>query len=414
MFDAVSLDELNEVMATAAGSDVADLSADVLVGVAEGIERLQRFVDATRVNVLAQLDADDTTDERFGLRTARWLEHHAVVPGAAANQRVRVARRLHQVLPCTRRALVEGRITHAHAVVMCRAAGNLRIVERFLVREPELVALAEVKGFEAWKREVDEIVARLDADGGHDPDDFDPARNRLFFNQGYDGQLEGHFAFAGPHAAEFEEIVNRAAERIRRQFHNDAEVTAELEVPSWATLRALALAELVRHGHQAHAGGTASEPAADITIVCEVDDITRAATSIFGARLSDRLMEFLGCNASFSTLLVDSLGVPLDLGREARYANRDQRRALLHQHHGTCAFPGCSVPLHRCDVHHVVVWDKGGRTDMVNLIPLCRHHHGVTHRHGWELVTNPDRTHTWTTPLGEQLHSRPPPGTLVA
>ena len=124
-------------------------------------------------------------------------------------------------------------------------------------------------------------------------------------------------------------------------------------------------------------------------------------------------MEFLACNAEFAALLANDLGVPLDLGRSSRYANRAQRRALLYRHSGTCAFPGCDVPIHRCDIHHIMEWDEGGRTDLINLLPLCRYHHGVTHRRGWGLVANPDLTYTWTTPFGDQLHSRPPPGILA-
>jgi hypothetical protein len=68
----------------------------------------------------------------------------------------------------------------------------------------------------------------------------------------------------------------------------------------------------------------------------------------------------------------------LNLGRTTRLANRAQRRAL-QAIHSTCAIEGCSVPFHRCKIHHVIWWRHGGTTDLWNLTPLCTHHH--THVH---------------------------------
>ncbi len=68
----------------------------------------------------------------------------------------------------------------------------------------------------------------------------------------------------------------------------------------------------------------------------------------------------------------------LDLGRSARYANRAQRRALAVRD-GGCAFPGCDRPHRACDAHHLVWWEHGGRTDLDNLVLLCRFHHVLVH-----------------------------------
>jgi hypothetical protein len=115
--------------------------------------------------------------------------------------------------------------------------------------------------------------------------------------------------------------------------------------------------------------------------------------------------EVLLCDPMISTLIVDSLGVPLDMGRQIRLANRDQRRALKTRD-GGCAFPGCDCPASWCDAHHVLWWDDDGPTDISNLIFLCRYHHGVTHRRGWALTAAGDQWFTWTTPSGDTLHSQ--------
>ena len=40
------------------------------------------------------------------------------------------------------------------------------------------------------------------------------------------------------------------------------------------------------------------------------------------------------------------------------------------------------------NVHHIVPWKPGGRTDLDNLVLLCKHHHGVVHRNGWTMTGN--------------------------
>jgi hypothetical protein len=84
---------------------------------------------------------------------------------------------------------------------------------------------------------------------------------------------------------------------------------------------------------------------------------------------------------------------------------------------GGCVFPGCDLPPHWCDAHHVVPFEAGGSTDVAGLASLCRRHHGVTHRAGWRMEATADGWFSWTTPAGRtfwsQRHGRrrrhPPP-----
>ncbi|HEX9313752.1 MAG TPA: HNH endonuclease signature motif containing protein, partial [Actinomycetota bacterium] len=45
----------------------------------------------------------------------------------------------------------------------------------------------------------------------------------------------------------------------------------------------------------------------------------------------------------------------------------------VRDHH--CTFPECDRPASWCDAHHVIHWTDGGRTDLSNLVLLCRRHH---------------------------------------
>lgn len=75
----------------------------------------------------------------------------------------------------------------------------------------------------------------------------------------------------------------------------------------------------------------------------------------------------------------------LDLGRHRRHPSPALRRAVMRRDDGCCRFPGCTR-RHRLQVHHIVFWEHGGRTDMDNLIVLCPAHHGAIHRRGWRLT----------------------------
>lgn len=97
----------------------------------------------------------------------------------------------------------------------------------------------------------------------------------------------------------------------------------------------------------------------------------------------------------------------LNLGRSTRLANGAQRRAL-RAIYPTCALPGCTVPFDRCDIHHVDWWERGGRTDLARIIPVCSKHHHCIHDDGWCIHLAADRTLTVTHPDGSTMTTGPP------
>lgn len=150
-------------------------------------------------------------------------------------------------------------------------------------------------------------------------------------------------------------------------------------------------------------------------MVMSADDLM-SATDLDGEPLGDGATEVLACDAVIAAVVVDSLGVPLDVGRDVRFATPAQRRAVRTRD-GGCVFPGCDARVTWCDVHHCIHVDDGGVTDVCNLVCLCRHHHTVVHRRGWSVHLEPDGWAVFTTPAGRafwgQRHGRrrdgPPP-----
>jgi HNH endonuclease len=82
--------------------------------------------------------------------------------------------------------------------------------------------------------------------------------------------------------------------------------------------------------------------------------------------------------------------VHLDYRTLVRLAVRDR----------SCRFPGCDRPPTWCDAHHIKHWLHLGRTDLENLILLCRRHHTLVHQRGFRISCTaahptfhrPDRT----------------------
>jgi hypothetical protein len=78
-------------------------------------------------------------------------------------------------------------------------------------------------------------------------------------------------------------------------------------------------------------------------------------------------------------------GQPLDVGRTTRLIS-PALRALIVARDQHCRWPGCGMPARWTQVHHVVHWRDGGRTDRANLILLCSHHHHAAHDGRWTVI----------------------------
>ncbi|HEY5185707.1 MAG TPA: HNH endonuclease signature motif containing protein [Actinomycetes bacterium] len=70
---------------------------------------------------------------------------------------------------------------------------------------------------------------------------------------------------------------------------------------------------------------------------------------------------------------------------------------------GGCRFCGCDRPADWCEVHHLLPWSLGGRTDLHTLALLCSRHHHTIHDHGDRMTRGPDGT----------LHTHRPDGTEI-
>jgi len=110
-----------------------------------------------------------------------------------------------------------------------------------------------------------------------------------------------------------------------------------------------------------------------------------------GETLSLASVRRLACANGTRTVLVDSIGNVLDLGREQRLYSAHQRLALAIRD-GGCMWPGCDRPPSWTEAHHIDHWARdGGRTDLDRGILLCRHHHLTLHNGHWSITRKAGR-----------------------
>jgi hypothetical protein len=235
------------------------------------------------------------------------------------------------------------------------------------------------------------------------------------------GMVEGRFALHPELASQIFTAVDREVAAMLTDGERRLDPEYVNRTVNRNRLAAEALGTLVAGGHQQR-----RPLEADITVI--IDGHTLATGHLHphsvcetgdGFDLPPSSVQRLFCAGSFTPVIVRSDGTVLDAGRTIRTANRTQRRALRAMYR-TCAAPECDVPFHRCEIHHIHWYERGGPTDISNLIPLCSRHHHLVHDLGWHLHLTPDRTLTITPPSGTppsqarpdlaaHLTSRPPP-----
>jgi hypothetical protein len=101
--------------------------------------------------------------------------------------------------------------------------------------------------------------------------------------------------------------------------------------------------------------------------------------------IDDHTLTLLACTPLLRAVTLAPDGAVLDLGRTQRLATATQKAALTARDRG-CIIPGCPVPAHACDAHHVIPWTAGGATDITNLVLTCPRHHTETHQGTWTIT----------------------------
>lgn len=138
---------------------------------------------------------------------------------------------------------------------------------------------------------------------------------------------------------------------------------------------------LLRVGGLPHSGGTP----ATVIITIDLEKLlarTGHGETSDGTLISTEEVLRLANEAEIIPAVFRRHGLPLDLGRSRRIANKNQTLALIARDSG-CSFPGCTAPPEQCERHHIIAWINGGLTKIDNMTLLCGYHHRNFLRVGW-------------------------------
>ncbi len=385
--------ELHEIGRNLAGLDVRACHDDELLDSAVGLSALISFAQTAHARVLAELDGRGVTDRDHGMKTVSWVARETGCARGQIRSRLRVGRSLRHHFDRIDDAVGDGHLSYDHAKCLSDV-DNPRITDVLVAAQEEIIALAESSTFEPWKRDVIALAEYADADGV-EPDPY--SANELHLAKTLDGCTDVSGSFDAANGLAIRAAVEAKADELFRRFTRDRELTPDLAVPPRKVLRALAMAELIREAVGAEPGSGAG-PRAEVTLVVHDSEVTDAE----GTPLPRAAADVWGCDPEVWAVVVNEMGIPVDVGHTKRLATIAQRRAIAMRD-GGCTFPGCDAPIAWCDHHHVVDWHTGGPTDLANLVALCRHHHGVTHRNGWTMTLDDRQVPHWTSPSGDQL-----------
>ncbi|GAA2522388.1 HNH endonuclease signature motif containing protein [Winogradskya humida] len=199
--------------------------------------------------------------------------------------------------------------------------------------------------------------------------------------------IDGLVYLSGVLGVEDAATVQAALHPLCRPVIGDKRSSAQRRVDALLEVCRLAL----RSGELPADGG---EPP-QLSVTVAYDPLTQAlgiGTTDTGMRVSADVVRRLACDARILPVVLDGKGQVLNVGRRRRRATGSLRRAL-HVRDGGCAFPDCELPSRWTDAHHIRPWTAGGRTDLANLVLLCRRHHSIVHdpATGWKIRIGPDR-----------------------
>jgi len=115
----------------------------------------------------------------------------------------------------------------------------------------------------------------------------------------------------------------------------------------------------------------------------------------------------LACSGRVQTVVEDAAGRVVHVGRMLREPPAWMMRQLRFRDSG-CTFPGCGTKRFT-HAHHIVWWEKGGTTDLHNLLLVCSFHHKLVHEYGWSVHRDPNGAVSWFGPEGTCYRAGPAP-----
>ncbi len=406
------LDELERTLDAADPGSYLELSPDEARRAAIRIQRLQARLAAHSAAAVRAVDALVPVGLGGSTGTADLLARDFGRDRRAAGRQVRLAQSLGE-RTATERALAEGLITEAQAVVIVNAlrgvpAEHQARCEQTLIRDAQRLS---AKDLARRARRIADVYApkpvvdRIENESLEKQEARAWERTDFWMADNRDGTWRGGFVLPDLQAELLKTMLD--AFTAPRQMASTSSASGTHPEPVEGSLgqrQGHAFAHLVEKmpvDGLPQSGTTA----ATLVVTMRLQDLREglaASTLVTGTRLSAGETRRLACTAGIVPAVLDGDSLPLDLGRSKRLFNKHQKTALGLRDHG-CIAPGCDRPPSWSEVHHPIPWSQGGATDLDNAVLLCPRHHHQAHRDGWQFRRD-DHGHVQTRAPDGQWH----------
>jgi hypothetical protein len=323
-----------------------------------------------------------------------WLRHHSRMTGGEA-QRLAVVSRSLQKLPGLTDGLWAGSVSWGQTEVVIHTLGS-KLIDAFSEGEAKVAVLLADLDME----ETTVLALRIKAALEDGPLPKDPT-NTFHLSS----------TFAGRHVGDLDldaESGTALATAIRQAMTPDLE--GEEPRPP-AERRADALNSIVGFYLDNHDAKPDQRHRPHVNVVIEARDLEPGGSGIghvvdTGEILPRSSVEALLCDCALHKVVRSGSNI-VDFGVATRSISTPLWNALAIRDQ-QCRFPGCDRPPSWCEGHHVVWYSKGGRTNLSNLVMLCRRHHRMLHKPGWSARLDDDANFEVTDPKDVVRVTHPP------
>jgi hypothetical protein len=306
------------------------------------------------------------------------------------------------IFPATAAAVTEGGVSAAQVDVIIACLDRVMCVAK-----PEAVPVAEELLLNAAQHEHDRqlaktgelLLARLDPDGQEPRDDLLDRKCGFSLTKHADGSATPRGRWSPEVTALWEPILDTLSAPVPGD-EPDPRSAAERRHDAMAE----AASRLLRSNTLPQAGGAPVTILARTTMSELIAGLGVAATAT-GSQLSISRLLQMSADAHVIPVVCTDAGGVLAYGRTRRLASVGQRHALAARD-GGCCFPGCSRPAAWTEVHHVREWVDDGCTDIDQMCLLCRFHHRMFAKLGWQIVMT-DGVPEWIPPAWLDPERRP-------
>ncbi|MCY3849990.1 MAG: DUF222 domain-containing protein [Acidimicrobiaceae bacterium] len=357
----------------ARGVVTAGLSREELTGVVEGAGRAIAALTSLQARCATEIEGLDDN----GVNSKTMLREAGRMSSRGANSIAKTAAGLTK-MPKLAESLATGAITAEHAAVAVAAAAKTSSESA----DSELLRLAESSSVDVFAEQTRRWVNRNQADDGVGA--YQKQRQRRSFKDWVNDEGMGVLlAELDPVAyQEVRKAVNAEYDRLWRDDGGRDGSPDDVRTP--AQRRADAFTALLTNS----TGHKSGKPRMQLTAIVDIERLsgdkpTGVAEIVGGEALPQTVLERMMCLSTVTGVIFDGKGQPLWAGRDRRFPSDAQIKAIIARDR-RCT--GCAADAQRCEMHHIVPWEKGGLTDVDNMCLVCPSCHHNIHDRGYRVV----------------------------